>query len=52
MADKYTIRKFGGDDYYSWAVFKNGRPILTGQSRTEARYERDRLTQLDKNKGK
>lgn len=45
---KYTVRKHLGDDLYSWAVFKNGRPVLTGQSRSEAQYERDRLKQRDR----
>jgi len=38
-----TIRKYGGDDAYSWAVFVDGRPVLTGQSRREAQFERDRI---------
>ena len=25
-----TARKYMGDDKYSWAVFKNGKPIVTG----------------------
>lgn len=39
----YTIKKYMGDDIYSWAVFKNGIPILTGLSRSEAQYHRDQL---------
>jgi len=40
---KYTIRKWNGDDLYSWAVFKDGRVIhdLTGLNREQARYYRD-----------
>ncbi len=43
MSPKVTIRKYMGDDAYSWAVFVNGRPVLTGQTRREAQYERDRI---------
>lgn len=40
---RITIRKYEGDDAYSWAVFLDGRPVLTGQSRREAQFERDVL---------
>ena len=54
----YTIRKFNGDDSYSWAVFRKkdlpkgqrgivfygeAKPVVCGCSRSEARYHRDRL---------
>lgn len=39
--NKITIRKWNGDDAYSWAVFVNNRMILNGLSRREAQYERD-----------
>jgi len=54
----YTIRKFNGDDCYSWAVFRKGdlpkghrgivfygeaQPVVSGCSRDEARHYRDRL---------
>lgn len=35
---RHTIRKYGGNDAYSWALFCDGRPILTGLSKTEASY--------------
>ena len=35
---EYTVKRYEGDDIYSWAVFKNNKPILTGQSRREASY--------------
>lgn len=39
MAKKrFTTRKYQGDDCYSWAVFKDGRPFLTGLSRASARH--------------
>lgn len=40
---KYTIRKYEGDDHYSWALFKDGYPIMTGMSMAEARWRRDAL---------
>jgi len=43
----FTIRKFQGDDKYSWAVFdvRGGRPAVTGCLKREAEYHRDRLTE-------
>lgn len=43
MKDKFTMKKFEGDDLYSWAIFKNGSPKLTGLSRREASYYRKKL---------
>lgn len=43
---KVTIRKYNGDDQYSWAVFTDGRiahPSLTGLNRSQARYYRDQV---------
>lgn len=54
---KYTIKKYNGDDDYSWAVFKSSDvkgmgsqifygdavPIMAGLSRTVAIHERDLL---------
>lgn len=54
----YTIRKYNGDDSYSWAVFKKtdlpkgqrgivfygeATPAVCGCSRSEARHYRDSL---------
>jgi hypothetical protein len=44
----YTIRKYMGDDIYSWALFRDGQPIMTGLSRSEAETERNRR-QMPKN---
>lgn len=44
----WTTRKYMGDDIYSHAVFKDGNPVLTGQSISEARYERNRLSKKDR----
>jgi hypothetical protein len=35
---KITARKYLGDDQYSWAVFKDGRPVVTGLTRREVAY--------------
>lgn len=35
---KITAKKFGGDDCYSWAVFEQGRPVVTGLGRLEVNY--------------
>ena len=35
---RVRVKKYNGDDCYSWAVFKDGRPVYTGCSRGEARY--------------
>ena len=54
MKGKYTIKKFNGDDAYSWAVFRaedvkgmrspifygDARPIVCGLSRSEAQYHK------------
>ena len=43
---KITMRKHMGDDAYSWAVFKDGRPVITGLSRTEAVYHKNVIRQM------
>lgn len=54
---KFTVRKYEGDDPYSWAVFRSkdvkhlkgiivfgqARPIIDGCSRSEANYYKKRL---------
>lgn len=55
---KYTIRKFNGDDSYSWAVFRKidlpkghrgivfygeAKPVVSGCARREAQGYRDNL---------
>ena len=40
---RVTTRKYGGDDAYSWAVFKDGVPVYTGCAKREAAYYRDRI---------
>jgi len=33
-----TAKKYMGDDEYSWAIFVNNRPIMTGLTRSEVPY--------------
>jgi hypothetical protein len=59
---QFTIRKYDGDDTYSWAVFRkedllkvcrgivfygDARPIVSGCSRSEAQYH---AKQMEKTK--
>ena len=41
-AKHFRIAKSGGDDLYSWALFKNGRTMYNGLSRHSALYARDK----------
>jgi hypothetical protein len=45
MTAKVRIRiaKYGGDDIYSWAVFLDGHPVLTGLGHREAFFEQKAL---------
>lgn len=45
MKIKVTARKWGGDDTYSWAIFRSDRnkPVWTGLSKPEVNYYK-RLT--------
>jgi hypothetical protein len=59
---KYTIRKWEGDDIYSYAVFRaddvkgtgsgvyfgNAKPLVCGCSRQEANYYKERLMKEQK----
>ena len=54
---KYSVKKFDGDDMYSWAVFRaqdvkgmrspifygQARPVMNGMSRSEAQYQKKTL---------
>ena len=60
MRKKYTIKKFNGDDQYSWAVFLaedvrgmrspifygDAEPVINGLDRNEARYQKTRLEKI------
>ena len=57
MKTKYSIKKFNGDDQYSWAVFLaqdvrgmrspifygQARPIVSGLTRADAKYHKRQL---------
>ena len=48
-ARRVTAGKYQGDDEGSWAVFIDGRPFVTGLTRSEVPYYKDRaLEQLQK----
>ena len=65
MGSKYAIRKFDGDDDYSWAVFfykhikglgkqifyEDAQPILSGCSREEAKHFKRGLELREKRNG-
>ena len=38
ITKRVTARKFQGDDKYSWAVFIDGRPMVTGLGQSEVDY--------------
>ena len=54
---KYSIKKFNGDDQYSWAVFRaqdvkgmrspiflgDARPVVIGLTRSDAQYHKRQL---------
>lgn len=43
---KITVGKYNGNDAYSWAVFVDDRPAVTGLSRAEVPYHRKAITEL------
>jgi hypothetical protein len=57
MKQKYSIKKYNGDDQYSWAVFRaedvkgmrspifygDAEPVINGLGRSEARYHKECL---------
>jgi hypothetical protein len=53
MKRSLTMRKWMGDDAYSWAVFQVGAatPIVSGCSRSEARSHMQTITALYKERG-
>lgn len=46
MASRITARKYGGDDAYSWAVFIDGKPMVTGLSRREVPYYKKEAAEI------
>lgn len=48
---RITARKYQGDDLYSWAVFIDGRPFVTGLSRREVPYYRAEAEKILEKRG-
>lgn len=42
---KITARKYEGDDAGSWAIFVDGRPVMTGLTRREVPYAKKQATE-------
>lgn len=42
---KITAKKYGGDDAYSWAVFRDSKPVFTGLSRSEVPYYKKKASE-------
>lgn len=38
IAKRVSAKKYQGDDHYSWAVFIDGIPFVTGLSKSEVPY--------------
>lgn len=43
---RITAKKYMGDDAASWAVFLDGRPVVTGLYQREVSYHRKRIQEL------
>lgn len=46
MSSRVTARKYQGDDAYSWAVFLDGQPRMTGLSKSEVPYYKKEVARL------
>ena len=48
MASKkrVTAKKYMGDDLYSWAVFLDGRPVMTGISKSQVKYYKKQVREM------
>jgi hypothetical protein len=46
---KYTMKKYMGDDLYYWAVFRDGKPVVTGCARNEAKWHKAQLEKAESN---
>lgn len=52
MKPKITAKKYMGDDRASWAIFVDGKPVLTGLERSEVPYYRQEVERKLKEKSK
>ena len=48
---KITTRRYGGNDSYSWAVFLNNVPKVTGVARKSLHYYKCLVLEQEKKKG-
>lgn len=48
MASKkrVTAKKYMGDDLYSWAVFLDGVPVVTGLAKTQVKYYKKQVRDM------
>lgn len=46
MKQRITSRKYQGDDLQSWAVFLDGRPMMTGLSKREVPYYKEQVRKI------
>ena len=42
-----TARKYMGDDSCIWAVFKRGRPVVTGLTKGEVNYHKQKIAEIE-----
>lgn len=42
---KITTGKYGGDDEYSWAVFRDGTPVFCGLCRGQLSYYKQKAAE-------
>ena len=44
---RVTAKKHMGDDRYSWAVFLDGRPVITGLAKTQVKYYKGQVRKIN-----
>jgi len=49
IKSRYTMKKYMGDDQYSYAIFKDEKPYVTGESRKQASYLLKKFRKSEKN---
>ena len=48
---KITARKYEGNDAGSWAIFIDGKPYLTGLTKSEVPYYKEQARKMMEEKG-
>jgi len=46
ISKRIKVGKYQGDDHYSWAVFIDSLPFVTGLAKNELRYYRRRAYEI------